>query len=74
MFDKRRINIYVFQEFVISMQPASNCLPPATVGYPNMRKSLLFLYVYISTLRPEYASLGFVLTRLNGRVWLNGPV
>ena len=50
ILDKRRINIYFIEEFVISMYLASYCLSIATVGYSNMHKTLLFLQVCDSTL------------------------
>ena len=50
MLDTRRIDIYLIQEFVVSMHQASQCLSLAAVGCPNMHKALLFLYVYNSTL------------------------
>ena len=57
MLDKRRIDIYFVQEFVISMHQASWCLSLAAVGCPNMHKALLFLYVYNSTLCTRLANV-----------------
>ena len=53
MLDKRRIDIYFIQEFVISMHQASKCLSLAAVGCPTMHKALLSLYVYNNTLWAE---------------------